>query len=79
MKDVLEWMIDGLSIRSDGGCVSNLARGDLAIGRGRQALSKGIGRRLVVGRGCPVGRWGAMIGRRGTIVRIHTVRHLRWW
>jgi len=43
MKDVLEWMIDGLSIWSDGGCVSNLTCGDLTAVRGRQALSEGVG------------------------------------
>lgn len=40
MKDVLEWMIYGLSIWSDGGCVSNLTSRDLTS---RQALGKGVG------------------------------------
>lgn len=63
-------MINGLSIWSDGGCVSNLAGGDLTVSRGGQTLSESVGRWLVVGRGCPVRGWGPMIGRWGT------VRHL---
>ena len=34
MEDVLERMVDDLSIRTDGGCVSDLARNDLAAIRG---------------------------------------------
>jgi hypothetical protein len=56
-------MIDGLSIWSDGGGVSNLAWADLAASRGRQVLREGVGRWLVVRRGRPVRGWGAMIGR----------------
>jgi len=89
MKDALEWMVDGLSIWPDGGCIGDLAWSDLTVTRGRQALSKRIGRRLAIGwllivgrwlavrRGSPVRRWSTMVGRRGTVVRI--MRHLRWW
>ena len=38
MEDVLERMVDGLSIGSDAGCVSDLAWSDLAAIRGRQVL-----------------------------------------
>ena len=41
-EDVLEWMIDGLSIRSGGGGVSNLTWSDLARVRGRQVLDEGV-------------------------------------
>lgn len=49
MKNILERMVDGLSIRSDGGGVSNLARSDLTAVCGRQVLNKCIGRWLMVG------------------------------
>ena len=75
MKDILEWMVDGLSIRSDGGGVSNLACSDLTAVRGRQVLNKCIWRWLMVGRGSPVRRWGTMVRRwSAMIVRIHAVR-----
>lgn len=35
MKGILEWVVDGLSIWSDGGGVSNLTRTNLTAGRGR--------------------------------------------
>ena len=35
MKDILEWMVDGLSIWSDGSCIGNLAWSDLTAAGGR--------------------------------------------
>ena len=48
MKNLLERMVDGPSIRSDGGRVSDLAWGNLTARRGRQALCKSVGRWLAV-------------------------------